>query len=199
MPNARVIPIVNLEPDQKLSADQIVLVANGDLTVLADDGEKVGTVLKRKDRSLLMAAVALGYLTYSTKQTHLVEVFGDWCDAKEIPCVSFEIENDCLDILNTNDPVETDDPFVTMHFDVTTAGRPFTKAGLLAVTDCLLGDLWDLALSPWKISAGVIPFSDARQILAEVYKVWDTTSEPKAESGSSTGGGLGSFGFYTVQ
>ena len=199
MPNARVIPIVNLEPDQKLSADQIVLVANGDLTVLADDGEKVGTVLKRKDRSLLMAAVALGYLTYSTKQTHLVEVFGDWCDAKEIPCVSFEIENDCVDITSTNDPVETDDPFVTMHFDGTAAGRPFTKGGLVAVAELLLGDLWDLALSPWKISAGVLPFSDARQILAEVYKVWDTTSEPKAGSGSSTGEGLGSSASYTVQ
>jgi len=198
MPNARVIPIVNLEPDQKLSADQIVLVPNGELKVLADDGEKVGIVLQRKDRALLMAAIALEYLKYSGKQSRLSEVFCHWCDAKEIPCVSFEIENDCLAIISTNDSVETDDSFVTMHFDVVTAG-PFYKVWLVTVADVLLGKLWDLALSPWKVSAGVLPFSDARETMALVYKVWDTTSEPKAESGSSTGAGLRSFASYTVQ
>src|SRR5580658_3910801 len=137
MPNARTIPILNLRPDQELSAEQIVRVANG---------------------GLFMGAITMGYLKCSRKQTRLAEVFCLWCDAKEIPCVSFEIENDCVDMLSTNDSVETDDPLVTMHFDVTTAGRPFTKAGLVAVTEYLLGKLWNLALSPWKISAGVIRF-----------------------------------------
>ena len=117
--------ILNLKPDQELSADQIVQMANGELKILTNDGEKVGIVLKRKDRGLFMGAITLGYLKYSTKQTRLVEVFCQWCDAKEIPCVSFEIENDRVDILSTSDSGEKDDPLVTMHFDVTTAGRPF--------------------------------------------------------------------------
>lgn len=87
--------------------------------------------------------------------------------------------------LSTNDSTEKDDPFVTMHFDVATAGRPFTKAGLVAVTEFLLGNLWNVVLSPWKISAGVLPFNHSRQIMEQVYKIWDTTSEPKAESGFS--------------
>jgi hypothetical protein len=199
MPNARVIPILNLKPDQELTADQIVQMANGELKVLTDDGEKVGIVLQRKDRALFMAAVTLGYLKYSTKQARLVGVFCRWCDAKEIPCVSFEIESDRVDIMSTNDSVEKDDPFGTMHFDVTTAGRPFTKAGLVAVTEHLLGKLWDLALSPWKISAGVIPFSHAREIMAHVYEVWDTTSEPKAESAFQPDRELKSSDSQTIQ
>src|ERR1700730_3269127 len=87
------------------------------------------------------------------------------------------------DIMSTNDSAEKADPLVTMHFDVATAGRPFTKAGLVAVAELLLGSLWNLALSPWKISAGVLPFSLANQIMVRVYRSWETTSEPKAESG----------------
>jgi hypothetical protein len=82
-----------------------------------------------------------------------------------------------------DDSAEIDDPFVTMHFDVATADRPFTKAGLMEVAELLLGTLWNLALSPWKISAGVLPFSLARQIMVPVYRIWETTSEPKAETG----------------
>jgi hypothetical protein len=100
--------------------------------------------------------------------------------------VSFEIENDRLAVPSTSEPLEKVDPFVTMHFGVVTARRPFTKAGLLAVTEHLLGKLWILALSPWMISAGVLPLSQARQALADVYRIWDTTSEPKSESGFST-------------
>ena len=199
MPNARMIPILNLKPDEELSADQIVLVATGELRVLTDDGEQIGIILRRKDRPLLNGAIALGYLKYSGKQTPLAEVFCCWCHAKEIPCVSFEVENDCVDITSTDDSVEADDPLVTMHFDVVTAGRPFTRVGLVAVADVLLSKLWNLALSPWKISAGVLPLSQARQILVEVYRVWDTTSEPQSESGSSTGEGLESSASHTVQ
>jgi hypothetical protein len=97
--------------------------------------------------------------------------------------VSFEIENDCVDMVNTNGPREKDDPFVTMHFDVATAGRPFTKAGLVAVTEFLLGQLWDLALSPWKITARVLPFSLAHPLMRHVYQVWGTNSELTTETG----------------
>jgi hypothetical protein len=196
--NARMIPILNLKPDQELSANQIVRVANGELLLLTDDGEKVGILLQRKNRVMFNDAITLGYLKCSRKQTRLAEVFCCWCDAKEIPCVSFEIENDCVDMLSTSDSVEKDDPFVTMHFDVATAGRPFTKTGLVAVTELLLGKLWNLALSPWKISAGVLPFSHAHQIMADVYKIWDTTSEPKSESGFPSGEELKSSASQTI-
>src|SRR6266700_3324167 len=186
MPEARIIPILNLKPDQELSAEQIVRVANGELQVL-NDGEQVGILLPRKHRVTFMAAITLGYLKCSRKQARLAEVLCSWCDAKDIPCVSFEIENDCIEILSTNDSVEKDDPFVTMHFDVATAGRPFTKAGLVAITELLLGNLCDLALSPWNVSAGILLFSRARKIMAPVYKIWDTTSESKAESGFPPG------------
>jgi hypothetical protein len=186
MPNARMIPIVNLNPDQEISADQIVLVANGKLQVETEDGEKLGILLQPKDRPLLNEAVALGYLKYSGRPARLGEAFRCWCDAKKIACVSFEVENDRVDIPSPNDPLENVDPFVIMHFDVVTAGRPFTKAGLVAVTERLLGKLWNVALSPWKMSAGVLPMSQARQILADVHKIWDTTSEPKFQSRFST-------------
>jgi hypothetical protein len=174
----------DLKPDQELSAEQIVQVANGELQIF-NDGEKVGISLPRKHRALFTAALGLGYLKYSRKQPHLAEVFCCWCDAKEVPCVSFEIEDDCVDIMSSNDSMEKDDPFVTMHFDAATAGRPFTKTGLLAVTEFLLGHLWNLVLSPWKISAGVLRFSVARQLMAHLYTIWDKTSEPNAERGAT--------------
>jgi hypothetical protein len=193
------IPILNLTPDQEISADQIVLVANGKLQIETEDGEIVGIRLQRKDRPLLHDAIALGYLKYSGRQTPLGETFRCWCDAKEIPCVSFEVENDCVKIPSTNDSVENADPFVTMRFDVVTARRPFTKAGLVAVTEHLLGKLWILALSPWMICAGILPLSHARHILADVYKIWDTMSELKPEGGFSAGEGLESSASHSVQ
>jgi hypothetical protein len=174
------IPILNLTPDQELSADQIVRVANGELQVLTDDGEKAGILLRRKDRITFNRAITLGYLKRPQKQTRLAEAFCCWCDAKEVPCVSFEIQNHCVDMLSPDDPMEKDDPLVTMHFDVATAGRPFTKAGLVAAAELLLGKLWDLALSPWKISAGVLPLSHARQIMGDVYRIWEATNDPKS-------------------
>jgi hypothetical protein len=197
MPGARKIPVVSLKPDQELSAEQIVRVANGEMQVL-HEGKKIGFLLQRQHRVLFKTAIALGYLRYSRKQTRLAEVFSCWCDAKEIPCVSFGIEDDCVAIPGTDDPAEKDDPFVTMHFDVATAGRPFTKAGLVAVAELLLGSLWNLALSPWKISAGVLPFSLAHQIMVPVYRIWETTSEPKAESGTPPDQGFEPPGSQTI-
>lgn len=185
MPNARTtkaqIPVVNLKPDEEPSAEQIVQVANGELQIL-NEGVKVGITLPHKYRALFMAAITQGYLKYSRQQTRLTETFSCWCDAKEIPCVSFEIEKDCLDMLSTSDSMKKDDPFVTMHFDVATSGRAFTKAGLIAVAELVLEHLCDVALSHWKVSVGVLPFSLARQIMVQVSKIWCTTSERNAES-----------------
>ena len=174
MPNARKIkrsiPVVNLNPEQELSAEQIVQVANGEVQIFSE-GNRAGITLPPRHRALFMAAIALGYLKYSKQQVRVVEVFSCWCDAKEIPCVSFEIENDCLDMMSTNDSKEKDDPYVTMHFDVATAGRAFTKAGLLAVAELLLEHLYDLWLSPWKVTAGVRPFSLALRMMVQVYLI----------------------------
>jgi hypothetical protein len=65
------IPILNLKPDQELSADQIVRVVNGKLQLLTDDGEKVGILLQRKNRAIFNDAITLGYLKCSRKQTRL--------------------------------------------------------------------------------------------------------------------------------
>src|SRR3954454_14952378 len=185
MPNASTIkgqiPVVNLKPDEEPSAEQIVQAANGELQILSE-GEKVGVTLPRKHRALFMAAITQGYLKYSRQQTRPAEIFSCWCDAKEIPCVSFEIEKDCLDMLRTNDSMEKDDPFVTMHFDVATSGRAFTQAGLIAVAELVLEHVCDVALSPWKISPGVLPFSLAQQVMVQVSKIWYTTSKRNAES-----------------
>ena len=178
--SARAIPIVNLEADQDLTAEQIVQAANGEARIFIG-GEKAGITLSRKDRVPFMAAISLGYLKYLNKQTPLAEVFHCWCEAKELPCLSFEIEDDCVDILFSGETVENNDPFVTMHFDTTTTGRPFGKKGLVLVTVFLLGHVWDLTLSPWKISAGVLRFSVARELMNDLYKIWVTTSEPNAE------------------
>jgi hypothetical protein len=177
------IPLVNLNPEQELSAEQIVQVANGELQIFSE-GIKAGITLPHKHRALFMGAVALGYLTYSRHQTRVAEVFSFWCDAQKLPCVSFEIDDDCLDMLGADDPMENDDSLVTMRFDLATADRAFTKAGLMAAADLLLGDLWDLTLSPWKVSAGVLPFSLARGMMVQLSQIWDADSKRTAESGA---------------
>src|SRR3984957_7468111 len=118
------IPVINLKPGQELSADQIVRVANVRLHLLTDDGEKVGFLLKGKIRVLFNDAITVGYLKCEKKQTRLAEVFCCWCPAREIPCAYFEIENDRLHKPRTNDSVEKNAPFVSIHFDLATAGRP---------------------------------------------------------------------------
>ncbi len=69
-----------------------------------------------------------------------------------------------------------------MHFDVATTDRAFSKAGLLAVADLLLGHVWDVTLSPLKVTPGVMPFRDAHRMMVEVFKIWDTTSDRNADS-----------------
>jgi hypothetical protein len=76
MPNARktkgYIPVVNLNPEQELSAEQIVQVANGEVQIFSE-GDKAGITLPHKHRALFMAAIALGYLKYSRQQTRVAE------------------------------------------------------------------------------------------------------------------------------
>jgi hypothetical protein len=177
------IQLVNLNRDRELSAEQVVQVANGEIKIFSE-GEDAGITLPHKHRALFMSAVTLGYLKYSRKQTRVAEAFSCWCDARKIPFVSFEIDDDSLDMLSTNDSVENNDPIVTMHFDVATADGAFTRAGLLAVAELLLGHLWNLTLSPWKVSGGALPFSLARRMMVQVSKIWDATSERNAEGGN---------------
>ena len=54
-----------------------------------------------------------------------------------------------------------------------------------SVAELLLGHLWDLTLSPWKVSARALPFSFARRMTAQVSRIWDATSEYNAESGTA--------------
>ena len=191
--------VLTLKPEQEISADQIVLVANGKLKVETEKGERVGILLPRTERVLLNNAVALGYLTYSAQQPRVTEVFCSWCDAKVIPYVSFEIRNDFRDILGTNDVLDEDDPFVIIHFNVFTAGIPFSKDGLMRVTEFLLGKLWNVALSPWKVCAGALPLTQARQIVSDVYSIWATTSEADSEGGFSSGQEMGTLASEIVQ
>ncbi len=167
---------INLELDDELSAEQIVQAALGELQVIYD-GDKAAISLPRKHRGPFLAAITLGYLKCSKKDARLADVFASWCDAKEVPCVSFEIEDDCVDMLSGQSAIDMDDPFVTMNFDTSTSGRPFSKKGLMTVTEFLLEHLWDLRISPWKVSAGMLRFSVARQLIEDVHKIWDRTSE----------------------
>ena len=102
MPNARKIkghiPVVNLNPEQELSAEQIVQVANGEVQIFSE-GDKAGITLPHRHRALFMAAIALGYLKYSRQQTRVVEVFSCWCDAKEIPDTAVLVDVDPLSLL----------------------------------------------------------------------------------------------------
>ena len=174
------VPVVNLDPGQELSADQIAQVAKGEVRIIIA-GRNAGIALPPRYRALFTDAVALGYLKYSRHQTRVVEVFSCWCDAKNIPCISFEIKDDCMALLSTNDPIQGMEPFVTIHFDVATTDRAFSKAGLLAVADLLLGPLWDLTLSPLKVSAGVMPFNIAHRMMVQVFQIWDTTSNRNSD------------------
>jgi hypothetical protein len=93
---------------------------------------------------------------------------------EKFPCVRFEIESDSLDMLSTNDSMANNDPYVRMHFGVATAGRVFTKAGLVAIVKLFLNHLWDITLSPWEVSAGLLPFSLAHHLLGPVFEIYNT-------------------------
>lgn len=164
---------MTLKSDQEPSPEQIVQVVNGELRIFTE-GQKIGITLPAKHRPLFMAAVKQEYLKYLREDARVVEAFSWWCDARGIPCVRFEIESDSLDMLSTNDSIAKDDPYVRMHFNVATAGRVFTKAGLVAIVKLLLNHLWDITLSPWEVSAGVLPFSLAHHLLGPVFEIYNS-------------------------
>jgi hypothetical protein len=163
--------LIILRPDQEPTPDQIVRAVNGQLRLL-QQGQRIGVLLPARCRPLFMSAVDQEHLKHSKGDTQVVEAFSWWCDAKGIPCVRYEVEPDCLDILAADESMSKGDPYVRMHFSVTTAGRFFTKAALMAMADLLLGNLWDIALSPWQVSAGVLPFSSARQLIEKVFAIY---------------------------
>ena len=173
-------PVVTLSPDQEPSPEQIVQSANGQLRIF-QEGQKIGITLSPKDRPLFLAAIKQEYLRHSMADTRVVEVFSAWCDAKDIACVRFQIERDCLDIMSTNGQI-SEDPYVTMHFSVATTGRVFTKAGLVAVVKFLLDHVWDVTLSPWEVSAGVLPFSFAHQLMKGVFEIYKASEMTTTET-----------------
>src|SRR5947209_3589938 len=167
------IRTVTLNSDQEPSPEQIIQVVTGELRIF-QEGQKIGITLPAKHRPLFMTAVKQGYLQYSRTDAPVMEAFSWWCDAKGIPCVRFEIESDCLD-MSTNDSRANDDPYVRMHFNVAAAGRVFTQRGLVALVELFLHHhLWDITLSPWEVSAGVLPFSFAHHLLGPVFEIYRT-------------------------
>lgn len=179
--SVRIVPIIELGPGEPLTAEHVVKAANGELKIFIN-GEEAAICLPRKDRVPFRAAITLKYLKHSRKQPRLAEVYCYWCEAKQIPCVSFEIEDDCVEMMaGTDGLLDKDDPFVVLHFDAATSGHPFTRKGLVAVTGFLLGHVWDLTLSPWKISAGAVRFSVARQLIGDLHKIWEITRSSNAE------------------
>jgi hypothetical protein len=163
--------VVILRPDQEPTPEQIVQAVNGQLQLL-QQGQRIGVILPVRYRSLFISAVNQEYLKHFKADIRVVEAFSWWCDGKGIPCVRYEVEPDCLDMLAADDSIAKDDPYVRMHFSVTTADRFFTKAGLVAVVNFLLDHLWDITLSPWEVSAGVLPFSSARQLMENVFAIY---------------------------
>src|SRR3982750_2604319 len=167
------IRAVTLNSDQEPSPEQIIQVVNGELRIF-QEGQKIGITLPAQHRPLFMTAVQQGYLRYAREEAPVVEAFSWWCDARGIPCVRFEIESDCLD-MSTHDSRAKEDPYVRMHFNVAAAGRVFTKPGLVALVELFLDHhLWDMTLSPWEVSAGVLPFSLAHPLLGPVFEIYRT-------------------------
>jgi hypothetical protein len=164
---------VTLQPDQQPSPEQIIHAVNGELRIF-QEGQRVGITLPTKHRPLFAAAIKQGYLKHQREDRWVVEAFSWWCDARGIPCVRFAVESEYLEMVSTESAMVKSDPYVRMYFNVATAGRVFTKTGMVAIVKFLLDHLWDIALSPWEISAGVLPFSLAHPLLAPVWGIYNT-------------------------
>jgi hypothetical protein len=100
----------------------------------------------------------------------LADAFLWWCESKGIPCVRFQIERDCLEMVPTDDNTAAEDPWVRVHIYMETTGRVFTKAGLVAAAGILFDYAWDVALTPWNISAGTLPFRRAQRLVGELLE-----------------------------
>lgn len=176
-------PVVTLQPDQPPSAEQIVHAVNGELRIL-QEGRRTGIMLAAKHRPMFMAAVGQGYLKHQKEDQRVVEAFCRWCDARGTPCVRFAVESEYLEMSTADDATARSDPYVRMYFNVATAGRVFTRTGMLAVAGYLLGHLWDIALSPWEISAGLLPFTHA--LLTPVWDIYNTPGMTGEHTGDSS-------------
>src|ERR1035438_3422027 len=120
---------LTLAPDDEPSPEQVVQAVNGELRILRD-GHRIGFSLSPKHRPLFLAAVQHEYLLHSEPHSRLVDAFFWSCESKGIPCVRFQIERDCVEMVPTDDNTAAEDPWVRVHIYMETTGRVFTKAGL---------------------------------------------------------------------
>jgi hypothetical protein len=162
--------VLTLAPGDEPSPEQAVQAVNGQLRILRE-GHRIGFSLSPKDRPLFLAAVQQRYLLQPVVHARLVEAFLWWCEAKGIPCVRFQIEQDCLEMVPTDDHAAAEDPWVRVHLSMDTTGRVFTKAGLLAAAGVLFDYLSDVALTPWDISAGTLPLRMAQRLVGKLLEM----------------------------
>jgi hypothetical protein len=169
LPKARPT-VLTLAPGDEPSPEQVVQAVNGQLRILRE-GHRIGFSLSPKHRPLFLAAVQREYLLHSTPRARLVDAFLWWCESKGIPCVRFQIERDCLEMVPTNDNAAAEDPWVRVHFYMETTGRVFTKAGRVAAAGILFDYVWDITLTPWNISTGTLPFRKAQLLFGELLEM----------------------------
>jgi hypothetical protein len=179
LPKARTT-VLTLAPGDEPSPDQVVQAVSGQLRILRE-GHRIGFVLSPKHRPLFLAAIQQGYLLHSSPHARLADAFFWWCESKGIPCVRFKIEQDCLEMVPTDDNAPAEDPWVRVHLDMETTGRAFTKAGLVAAAGILFDYVWDVTLTPWDISAGTPTFSRAQRMVGELLEMSRTSGMTTTE------------------
>lgn len=162
--------MLTLAPGDEPSPEQVVQAATGRLRILRE-GHRIGFSLPPKHRPQFLAAVQQGYLLQPEPNARLADAFLWWCEAKDIPCVRFQIEPDCLEIVPTDENAAAEDPWVRVHFYMETTGRIFTKAGLLAAAGVLFDYLSDVTLTPWDISAGTLPLRMAQRLVDKLLEM----------------------------
>jgi len=162
--------VLTLAPDDEPSPQQVVQAVTGQLRILRD-GHRIGFSLSPKHRPLFLGAVQQGYLLQPVAHAWLVDAFLWRCEARGIPCVRFQIERDCLEMLPTEDDAAAEDPWVRVHIYMETTGRIFTKAGLLAAAGILFDYVWDVTLTPWDISAGTLTFRTAQRLVEKLLEM----------------------------
>jgi hypothetical protein len=161
---------LRLAPADDPSPAQVVQAVIGQLRILRE-GHRIGFSLPPKGRALFLAAVKEGYLLHSVTNARLVDAFFWWCEAKGTPCVRFQIERDCLEMVPTDDNAPTEDPWIRVHLCMETTGLAFTKAGLVAAAGVLFDYVWDVALTPWNISAGTLTLRRAQRLVAKLIEM----------------------------
>jgi hypothetical protein len=166
--------VLTLAPGDEPSPEQVVQAVNGQLRIFRE-GHRIGFSLSPKYRPQFLAAVQRGYLLQQATHARLVEAFLWWCEVKGIPCVRFQIERDCLEMVPTDDNAAAEDPWVRVHIHMETTGRVFTKAGLVAAAGILFDYVWDVTLTPWDISAGTLPFRRAQRLVGQLLEMSRTS------------------------